>query len=191
MKSNKSLLFLLVGTLFILSSCSQARYGSMMRKAKPSKVENIASNKQKKDQVNIVNNHSQDEEIKIEEVIAIEDENSNNPTVNSSIVNKTEIASTVAEPKGGENLNPIVQFKSKNPISTKKVNRIKNKVQDKLEKSNAADSDLGSLLILILIIILILAIIDLILGFLPGIVATVVYIILLVLLIMWLMQFLN
>ena len=180
MKSNKSLLVLAFSFLFVLASCTQARYGSMMRKSKASPQNQKELRMAKKQEKSVV----EDLRIAKEDVVAeqIEElEQENTPAVSMDLseetVNAKPYQSVMQTTEKIENL-PVPH----NPVTK----RLTKKVKDKIEDAQETNDD-NSLLRLILIIILVLIILNLLLDLLPPIFTGVLGVIILILLILWLL----
>lgn len=183
MKSNYSLLFLLVSTLFIVSSCTQARYGSMMRKTKTSKIENIAREHKSVDQ-------------KLEPVFLAEEVPA---TVENSAVlaavNEEAAPETNTTVKESAKLNRVLQHntieKHELPVKVPAIaaKKLNTKIQKEMNKASSS-GDFESLLRLILIIILILIILNLVFDLIAPAFTGILSLILLILLILWLINYL-
>lgn len=194
MKSFKLTLFTLFSIVLILSSCSQAKYGSMTRRVKQQKVEQIAkADRHENTKKDVSSNDVAEETPKMDEVVA-----SNDVIITPEVemVVDTETPSEITETtttfvktdkvKLERVLERSESMIKKKPLAKTVYKNVKKKVQAKKD----AGSDLASLLILILVIVLILALLSLLIGELPGIVSTILWAIVLVLLILWLLNYL-
>ncbi|MFY0643273.1 MAG: hypothetical protein JXR19_02285 [Bacteroidia bacterium] len=182
MKSNNSFLLLAFSFLFVLASCSQARYGSMMRNSKPSpkdqKEVRMASNKHKSsiDEVSV-----NKEEIVLAEVR--EELKELSPEAFS-----VELTEETVNATPYQNIQKATEFIENAPIPHNPITkRITKKVRDNIEEAQEANDDSG-LLRLILIIILVLIILNLILDLLPPVFTGILGAIILILLLLWLLD---
>lgn len=190
MKSFKLTLFTLFSVVLVLSSCSQAKYGSMTRRVKH-KSDHIAKTEKHEISKDVSTTAPEIQAADEPEIIALADldlESSSTETSSDVLVvaEKEVRASTYASKDNAELERILIQSEkklAKRPVAKAVYKKVKKKA------AKDAGSDLGSLLILILVIILILALIDLLLGFLPAFVSVVLWAVVLVLLILWLLNY--
>jgi hypothetical protein len=195
MKSFKLTLFTLFSIVLILSSCSQAKYGSMTRRVKQQKVEQIAkADRHENVKKDVSSNDVVVEAPEMDEVVL-----ASNDVIETAEIEQVVTAETSSEIT--ENTTTFVKtdraklervLESSESMIAKKplAKTVYKKVKKKVEAKKDAGSDLGSLLILILVIILILALLDILFKFLPGSLGLLLWAIVLVLLILWLLNYL-
>ncbi|MBR9917911.1 hypothetical protein GYB29_09570 [bacterium] len=202
MKLNKNVLTLATFAIFLLASCTQARYGHMTRRVKTTKdhtPERVA--KQEKQQTqkekdkavvpfmadpaviadaapaeNAPEKVETAERVKPSTTVAVTNQVDHDRL--AKLENTTEKVSSIAQRFG----NPATRFIAK---------KASQKYEKQLKSGKDDDGGLFALLRIILIILLILIIVDLILGlfapWLRGVVGTII----LILLILWLINYLS
>ena len=160
MKLNKSILVLVILFIFILSSCSQSRYGSLTRRTKSN---HVAQQVKKVDQVKkdaglIVTENS---------YLAIEAEPDIDFEVSTHAVNIQESADATPI---AQKLQKYTGSKAKTMQlpATKKAKLAKQLVKSKMATKSKANSDLGGVLYIVLIVILVLLILSLISNLIPA-----------------------
>jgi len=160
MKLNKSILGLVILFIFILSSCSQSRYGSLTRLTK---ANHIAQQVKKVDQVKkdlgLIVTENSDLTIEAEPDIAFE--------VSTHAVNIQESADATPI---AQKLQKYTGSKAKTMQlpATKKAKLVKQLVKSKMAAKSKANSDVGGVLYIVLIVILVLLILSLISNLIPA-----------------------
>ena len=154
MKLNKSILGLVILFIFILSSCSQSRYGSLTRRTKANDI----AQQVKKDVGLIVTENSH---------LAIEAEPDIDFEVSTHAVNIQESADATPI---AQKLQKYTGSKAKTMQlpATKKAKLAKQLVKSKMATKSKANSDLGGVLYIVLIVILVLLILSLISNLIPA-----------------------
>lgn len=160
MKLNKSILGLVILFIFILSSCSQSRYGSLTRRTKSN---HVAQQVKKVDQVKkdaglIVTENSQ---LTIEAEPDIDFEVSTHAVNIQESADATPIAQKLQKYTGSK-------AKTMQLPATKKAKLAKQLVKSKMATKSKANSDLGGVLYIVLIVILVLLILSLISNLIPA-----------------------
>lgn len=160
MKLNKSILGLVILFIFILSSCSQSRYGSLTRRTKSNQV---AQQVKKVDQVKkdaglIVTENSY---LTIEAEPDIDFEVSTHAVNIQESADATPIAQKLQKYTGSK-------AKTMQLPATKKAKLAKQLVKSKMVTKSKANSDLGGVLYIVLIVILVLLILSLISNLIPA-----------------------
>ncbi|MDC0104562.1 hypothetical protein OAJ52_01130 [Bacteroidia bacterium] len=160
MKLNKSILGLVILFIFILSSCSQSRYGSLTRRTKSN---HVAQQVKKVDQVKkdaglIVTENSY---LTIEAEPDIDFEVSTHAVNIQESADATPIAQKLQKYTGSK-------AKTMQLPATKKAKLAKQLVKSKMATKSKANSDLGGVLYIVLIVILVLLILSLISNLIPA-----------------------
>ena len=160
MKLNKSILGLVILFIFILSSCSQSRYGSLTRRTKSN---HVAQKVKKVDQVKkdaglIVTENSY---LTIEAEPDIDFEVSTHAVNIQESADATPIAQKLQKYTGSK-------AKTMQLPATKKAKLAKQLVKSKMATKSKANSDLGGVLYIVLIVILVLLILSLISNLIPA-----------------------
>ena len=160
MKLNKSILGLVILFIFILSSCSQSRYGSLTRRTKSN---HLAQQVKKVDQVKkdaglIVTENSY---LTIEAEPDIDFEVSTHAVNIQESADATPIAQKLQKYTGSK-------AKTMQLPATKKAKLAKQLVKSKMATKSKANSDLGGVLYIVLIVILVLLILSLISNLIPA-----------------------
>jgi PBP1b-binding outer membrane lipoprotein LpoB len=160
MKLNKSILGLVILFIFILSSCSQSRYGSLTRRTK---ANHIAQQVKKVDQVK-------------KDVGLIVTENSD-LTIEAGPDIDFEVYTHAFNLHESSDATPIAQklqkytgskAKTMQLPATKKVKLVKQLVKSKMAAKSKANSDIDGVLYIVLIVILVLLILSLISNLIPA-----------------------
>ncbi len=160
MKLNKSILGLVILFIFILSSCSQSRYGSLTRLTK---ANHIAQQVKKVDQVKkdlglVVTENS---DLTIEAEPDIDFEVSTHAVNIQESADATPIAQKLQKYTGSK-------AKTMQLPATKKAKLVKQLVKSKMAAKSKANSDVGGVLYIVLIVILVLLILSLISNLIPA-----------------------
>lgn len=160
MKLNKSILGLVILFIFISSSCSQSRYGSLTRRTKSN---HVAQQVKKVDQVKkdaglIVTENSY---LTIEAEPDIDFEVSTHAVNIQESADATPIAQKLQKYTGSK-------AKTMQLPATKKAKLAKQLVKSKMATKSKANSDLGGVLYIVLIVILVLLILSLISNLIPA-----------------------
>ena len=164
MKLNKSILVLVILFIFILSSCSQSRYGSLTRLTK---ANHIAQQVKKVDQVKkdvglILTGNSH---------LAIEAEQQVGPDIDF------EVSTHAVNIQESADATPIAQklqkytgskAKTMQLPATKEAKLVKQLVKSKMAAKSKANSDVDGVLYIVLIVILVLLILSLISNLIPA-----------------------
>lgn len=164
MKLNKSILGLVILFIFVLSSCSQSRYGSLTKRTK---ANHIAQQVKKVDQVNkdagliVIENSDLAMEVEKQVMSDIDFE------VTTHAVN---IQESLDATHTTEKLQKYKESKAKTMRlpTTKKAKLVKQWVKSKIAAQSKANSDVGGVLYVVLIVILVLLILSLISKLLPA-----------------------
>ena len=154
MKLNKSILVLVILFIFILSSCSQSRYGSLTRRTKANDI----AQQVKKDLGLIVTENS---DLAIEAEPDIDFEVSTHAVNIQESADATPIAQKLQKYTGSK-------AKTMQLPATKKAKLAKQLVKSKMATKSKANSDLGGVLYIVLIVILVLLILSLISNLIPA-----------------------
>jgi uncharacterized membrane protein len=154
MKLNKSILGLVILFIFILSSCSQSRYGSLTRRTKANDI----AQQVKKDVGLIVTENS---DLAIEAEPDIDFEVSTHAVNIQESADATPIAQKLQKYTGSK-------AKTMQLPATKKAKLAKQLVKSKMATKSKANSDLGGVLYIVLIVILVLLILSLISNLIPA-----------------------
>ena len=154
MKLNKSILVLVILFIFILSSCSQSRYGSLTRRTKANDI----AQQVKKDVGLIVTENS---DLAIEAEPDIDFEVSTHAVNIQESADATPIAQKLQKYTGSK-------AKTMQLPATKKAKLAKQLVKSKMATKSKANSDLGGVLYIVLIVILVLLILSLISNLIPA-----------------------
>jgi hypothetical protein len=158
MKLNKSILGLVILFIFILSSCSQSRYGSLTRRTKANHI----AQQVKKDVGLILTGNSH---------LAIEAEQQVGPDIDF------EVSTHAVNIQESADATPIAQklqkytgskAKTMQLPATKKAKLAKQLVKSKMATKSKANSDIGGVLYIVLIVILVLLILSLISNLIPA-----------------------
>ena len=160
MKLNKSILGLVILFIFILSSCSQSRYGSLTRRTKSNHVAQQVKKVYpvKKDAGLIVTENSY---LTIEAEPDIDFEVSTHAVNIQESADATPIAQKLQKYTGSK-------AKTMQLPATKKAKLAKQLVKSKMATKSKANSDLGGVLYIVLIVILVLLILSLISNLIPA-----------------------
>ena len=154
MKLNKSILVLVILFIFILSSCSQSRYGSLTRRTKANDI----AQQVKKDVGLIVTENS---DLAIEAEPDIDFEVSTHAVNIQESADATPIAQKLQKYTGSK-------AKTMQLPATKKAKLAKQLVKSKMAAKSKANSDVGGVLYIVLIVILFLLILSLISNLIPA-----------------------
>ena len=160
MKLNKSILGLVILFIFILSSCSQSRYGSLTRRTKSN---HVAQQVKKVDQVKkdaglIVTENSY---LTIEAEPDIDFEVSTHAVNIQESADATPIAQKLQKYTGSK-------AKTMQLPATKEAKLVKQLVKSKMAAKSKANSDVDGVLYIVLIVILVLLILSLISNLIPA-----------------------
>ena len=154
MKLNKSILVLVILFIFILSSCSQSRYGSLTRRTKANDI----AQQVKKDVGLIVTENS---DLAIEAEPDIDFEVSTHAVNIQESADATPIAQKLQKYTGSK-------AKTMQLPATKKAKLVKQLVKSKMAAKSKANSDVDGVLYIVLIVILVLLILSLISNLIPA-----------------------
>ena len=158
MKLNKSILGLVILFIFILSSCSQSRYGSLTRRTKANHI----AQQVKKDVGLILTGNSH---------LAIEADQQVGPDIDF------EVSTHAVNIQESADATPIAQklqkytgskAKTMQLPATKKAKLAKQLVKSKMAAKSKANSDVDGVLYIVLIVILVLLILSLISNLIPA-----------------------
>jgi len=154
MKLNKSILGLVILFIFILSSCSQSRYGSLTRRTKANDI----GQQVKKDVGLIVTENS---DLAIEAEPDIDFEVSTHAVNIQESADATPIAQKLQKYTGSK-------AKTMQLPATKEAKLVKQLVKSKMAAKSKANSDVDGVLYIVLIVILVLLILSLISNLIPA-----------------------
>ena len=154
MKLNKSILVLVILFIFILSSCSQSRYGSLTRRTKANDI----AQQVKKDVGLIVTENS---DLAIEAEPDIDFEVSTHAVNIQESADATPIAQKLQKYTGSK-------AKTMQLPATKEAKLVKQLVKSKMAAKSKANSDVDGVLYIVLIVILVLLILSLISNLIPA-----------------------
>ena len=154
MKLNKSILGLVILFIFILSSCSQSRYGSLTRRTKANDI----AQQVKKDVGLIVTENS---DLAIEAEPDIDFEVSTHAVNIQESADATPIAQKLQKYTGSK-------AKTMQLPATKEAKLVKQLVKSKMAAKSKANSDVDGVLYIVLIVILVLLILSLISNLIPA-----------------------
>jgi len=154
MKLNKSILVLVILFIFILSSCSQSRYGSLTRRTKANDI----AQQVKKDLDLIVTENS---DLAIEAEPDIDFEVSTHAVNIQESADATPIAQKLQKYTGSK-------AKTMQLPATKEAKLVKQLVKSKMAAKSKANSDVDGVLYIVLIVILVLLILSLISNLIPA-----------------------
>jgi ABC-type Na+ efflux pump permease subunit len=160
MKLNKSILGLVILFIFILSSCSQSRYGSLTRRTKANHIaQQVKKVDQVKKDVGLIVTENSDLTIEAEPDIDLE--------VSTHAVNIQEAADATPI---AQKLQKYTGSKAKTMQlpATKKAKLVKQLVKSKMAAKSKANSDVDGVLYIVLIVILVLLILSLISNLIPA-----------------------
>lgn len=173
MKLNKSVLGLVIGAIFILSSCSQARYGTMTRRVKTHKVDQqkVVVDKSKKES-GLILSKANTQNATPEETVAVEKSKQTAVTTTDSdtYTKEAEVSTSTRKKRSGKDarkLRSVEKILLKVPGANKAVLKLKD--MKELNAPKSADSgDVESILYIVLIVLLVLLILSLISSVLPA-----------------------
>jgi len=167
MKLNKSILGFVLISIFILSSCSQARYGSHTRRVKGSKIvqqDKRVDRIQRASGILTPSVASEDVYEETSEIVVAQKEEIHT-VIEQSFAQEMVKEKTVKAPKSTKPLtmNAKNQLKKTRPIKNIKT------IQKKIAASAAkTDGEIGDVLYIVLVVILILLILNLITKLIPA-----------------------